>query len=269
MSKPWSAILALAACTGLTIGPARAVTTTTLAVDFEAPLFTPGQVTNNQYATGQGGWGGWNAIAVGPSLVWPLITSARAHSGTQSMLTTRDTRVISKALVDSGPDYPNNASPFNINAANPWWVQAWVYLNPGARAFLTLHNGLGACPQIVLSAANVPTVNSCLSQSPVEASLGAGAHGQWLFLQMVHADPTNQSVQFSITGSGIDYRRTLLSYSGPGSGAPNFLGVSGDAYWDDIRAGYGTAPAPVPEPSALLLMVAGLAVLCARHRRRS
>lgn len=257
----WIAAVALALSAA---GSAQALdtTTVTLDVDFESPTFTPGWVTTYQYATGQGGWGGWNAVAVAGSIVWPTITSAQAHSGSQSMLTTHDTRVISKALDASQGDYPDNAAPFSINAAVKWWVQAWVNINPGGTALLTLSNGLGGCPLIQIGVNDQPYVNSCLAHAPGEASLGPVAHGQWLFLQMAHTDTSTQEIQFSISGQGIAYSRTLAPYSGPGSGQPNFLGVSGDAYWDDIRAGHGDAPSPltspVPEPASLPMLTAGL-----------
>jgi hypothetical protein len=43
--------------------------------------------------------------------------------------------------------------------------------------------------------------------------------------------------------------------------------LAGDAYWDDVRVGYGPAPSAVPAPSALALLgCAGIGLAGARSR---
>jgi hypothetical protein len=264
---------------------APSATITTLNVDFESPVFSIGDISNDPNATGQGGWGGFNAIldGNGACCLRARVTAERAYSGTQSMLTTSDTRTINKALdaegtdpynTASGGEYPFHSGGFTLFPGYDWWVQARVWINPGGAARMALINGLGGCPLLDIgnfgfgNASGEPYANSCLSSSGSQPNLGAEAFGQWLLLEMVHTTAMGQGMEVRITGAGISRTISLASYSGPGSGNPAYLGLAGDAFWDDVRAGYGDAPAPVPLPGAAWLLVSALGAIAGRLRRR-
>lgn len=274
-------IVALAAGTSAT-----AATVITLDSDFESPEFTIGNIANDPNATGQGGWGGYNAILDqnGGCCLFARVTGERAHTGTQSMRTTSDTRTINKALDanpppgspnygNSGGEYPFHGGGFTLNGAFDWWVQAYVWINPGASARMTLLNGLGGCP--LLDIGNVgfgndqgePYANTCLANSGNQPNLGSQVYGQWLLLEMLHT-AGNGAMEFRISGTGVDWSISLSPYSGPGSGNPAYLGLAGDAFWDDVRAGYGDVPAPVPLPGAAWLLVSAVGALHRFGRRR-
>jgi hypothetical protein len=265
-----SASCAMLGCL-LAIGQAQATTITTLSSDFESPTFTVGPVGGNPpYTPGQGGWGGYNGIIVDSQLLVARISDEQAHSGTQSLRTVADTRTLVKALDPSQGEYPS-AGFFSINNAVDWWVQAWVRINPGGSALMTLVNGLGSCPLLQIASTGVPSVNGCISADNSQATLGAGAFDQWLALEMIHTTSMGQGVEFRITGPGISRTILLGNYSGPGSGSPQYIGLTGDAFWDDVRAGTGAAPAIslVPLPGAAWLLVSALGALAgpARFRR--
>jgi hypothetical protein len=231
------------------IGPASAAT---LSDDFESPAYTVGPIGGNPpYTQGQGGWGGFGTYT---------ITTAFAHGGTQSLLTS-GTGSLYKAL-DSG-------NPFDITYGNDWWVQGWVRVTSGGSgATLAVANGLGGCPLIALSGNATPYFNSCLGQDTGQPNPGANALDQWLLLRIVHTVSMGQGVDLTIAGTGVNVHSYLGQYSGPGSGNPVVMVLSGDAYWDDISAGYGAVPASVPVPAAGLLLASGIAPLF-RLRRRS
>lgn len=271
---------------GLAVGaPALAATVFTLDHDFESPAFTIGNISNDPNATGQGGWGGWNATLDenNACCLRARITDERAHTGTQSMRTTSDTRTINKALdaegtapynTDSSGEYPFHSGGFTLHPSYDWWVQAFVWINPGGAARMTLANGLGGCPLLDIgnfgggNDPGEPYANTCLSNSGNQPNLGSQAYGQWLLLEMVHTVAMGQTMEFRISGAGVDWSVALSPYSGPGSGNPAYLGLAGDAFWDDVRAGYGEAPAPVPVPAAAWLMISALGTLAARWHRR-
>jgi hypothetical protein len=266
---------------------AGAATVTTLSSDFEQPAFVAGNITNDPNVTGQGGWGGWNAVIEDGQLVRARVVDDRAYSGTQSLRTTSDTRVIAKALdaegtapynTDSTGEYPFHSGGFCLYPLYDWWVQTRVWINPGGSARFTLFNGLGGCP--VLDIGNFgagndpgePYANTCLANSGDQVNLGPSAYGQWLLLEMVHTTdmftPNGWAMEFRITGDGISRTIQLAPYSGPGSGNPAYVGLAGDAWWDDVRAGYGEAPAPpVPLPGAAWLLASSLGVLSYIRRR--
>jgi hypothetical protein len=277
----------------LAASSASAATLVTLDADFESPTFTIGNIANDPNATGQGGWGGYNAILDenNACCLRARITDERAHTGTQSMRTTSDTRVIQKALdanpqpgdpnyLSSGGEYPFHSGGFTLHPSFDWWVQAFVWINPGGAAGMTLVNGLGGCPLLHIGNLGFgndpgePYANSCLANSGDQPSLGSAAYGQWLLLEIVHTTamngtPNGAAIEFRISGVGIDRTIQLAPYSGAGSGNPAYLGLAGDAYWDDVRAGYGDVPAPVPVPAAAWLMVSALGTLAAHWRRRA
>jgi len=259
-------------------------TTVTLNVDFEAPTYATGAInspaTNPNLEAGQGGWGGFSSAA---------ISTAHAHSGTQSMFTQAWTgfypAMIYKPL--SGGSYaginpnPGAVTPFSIGAAQDWWVQAHVLIERGGSARMALQNGLGACPLLDIgsnapSAAGVPHVNGCITDATY-APLGDALYDQWLRLEMIHT-AGSAALTFRINGNGIDRTMTLSAYGGPGStAAVNYLGLAGAAYWDDIRAGTGALPTaggppPVgglPEPASLWLAAVGLAGAAETLHRRA
>lgn len=278
-------LLSTALAGALLAGPAVASTIITLSSDFESPTFTVGNISNDPNATGQGGWGGYNSVIENGQLVRARIVDDKAFSGTQSLRTTSDERVIGKALdaqglgnPNSGGEYPFHSGGFSLGSTQEWWVQTRVWINPGAAVRFTLYSGLGGCPLLDIgprpffsTPVGTPYANGCVSQSAPQASLGDGAFGQWLLLEMVHTPAMGAGMEFRITGPGIDRTIALGSYSGPGSGNPAYVGLSGDAWWDDVRAGYGPVPAPVPLPGAAWLMLTGLGTAAglARRRRRS
>jgi hypothetical protein len=242
----------------LCAGPAVA-TTVTLDSNFDS--LTVGAVGGNPgFTAGQGGWGGYHAAS---------ISNTYAHSGSQSLKTSPITipsfgylgSTINKALdATVSGEYPT-AGAFTINNAVDWWVQAWVRINAGGSAFMTLSNGLGSCPLLQILPTGKPEVNGCISSDYGQTTLGAGAFEQWLFVEMVHTTAMGQAMEFRITGPGISRTITLGNYSGPGSGSPAYLGLAGDAYWDDVKAGTGMALAIVPVPAAAWLMGGALILL--------
>lgn len=253
--------LAVALVGLLLAGPAAASTVITLNSDFESPTFTVGNIANDPDATGQGGWGGSNSVIEDSQLVRARIVDDKAYTGTQSLRTTSDTRSILKALdagglgnPGSGGEYPFHSGGFSLPSASDWWVQARVWINPGAAVRFTLASGLGGCPLIDIgprpffsTPVGTPYANSCVSQSGPQETLGDGAFGQWLLLEMVHTAAMGAGMEMRITGPGISRTIPLGSYSGPGSGNPAYVGLSGDAWWDDVRAGYGPVPADTAE----------------------
>lgn len=149
-----------------------------------------------------------------------------------------------------GGIYPTSTQTFNINPAENWWVQAWVRIDSGAGAV---------------------TFNRCVG-TPGVAPQGANVLNQWVLLTMVHTtsmiNGNGSFMQFSITGDNINYSLNA-SYSGAGSAQPVYLKLRGDAYWDDIQAGYGPLPAVVPVPAAASLLGGALGVLALARRRRA
>lgn len=278
MVRPHSVTLALAAM--VAAGSASAVTVTTLSSDFEAPAFTVGDISSDPNATGQGGWGGFNSVIEDGELLRARIVDDKAFSGTQSLRTTADRRPILKALdaagtapynTNSGGEYPFHSGGFTLYPTYDWWVQTRVWINPGAAVRFTLVNGLGGCPLLDIGDMGAgndpgePYANSCLANSGDQPNLGTAAYGQWLLLEMVHTTAmysvNGWYMEFRIKGDGIDRTIQLAPYSGPGSGSPAYLGLAGDAWWDDVRAGYGDAPAVVPLPGAAWLMFSALGAL--------
>jgi len=115
----------------------------------------------------------------------------------------------------------------------------------------------------------VPYPNTCTQHLPGLASLGSAAFDQWLLVELFHTASMGQGMVIRLSGAGVFEEYQLQSYSGPGSGNPSSLAIGGDAYWDDIRVGYGPLPAAVPAPSALALLgCAGIALARARMRAR-
>jgi hypothetical protein len=236
-------------------GAASAATTTTLAVDFESPLFTPGAIGNTCCAAGQGGF-------AGPATV----TTAQSHSGSQSLLTTGTTTV--KALDPTQGEWPV-AGFFQIPYASDWWAQAFVRVNSGGSgATFALSNSLGGCPLLQISGSGTPYFNSCTRDDSSHGSLGPSVLDQWVLLRMVHTASMGQGLDMSISGAGVDLTVRLDQYTGPGSGNPQHVGIYGNAYWDDISAGYGTAPAIVPVPAAGWLLGSACLSLLGRMRRK-
>jgi hypothetical protein len=76
-----------------------------------------------------------------------------------------------------------------------------------------------------------------------------------------------QDVEISITGDNVNFS-TILGYAGPpGVSTAQYISLSGDAYWDNVSAGYGAPPTIVPVPAAGWLLVSGIVGLAVRRRR--
>ena len=237
--------------------------TITFSTDFESPTYAPGPVLTQdpRFAVGQGGWGGYNAGEISTDF---------AHSGTQSLKTTwvPGGQSPNHALDASGsfPSYPE----FVIGYANDWWVQAWARITGGGGGVaMSLGNAFGSCPLVTISGSGLPYYNPCTRQDNTEASLGSAALDQWVLLRMTHTAAMGQAMDFSVIGGNWNFTVTLDQYTGPGSANPTVVSLFGDAYWDDVSAGYGAAPAVVPLPGAVWLLASSLGVLGARFRRRS
>ena len=246
----WLFGLAFAAVAG------TASASTTLNVDFESPLFTSGGIGGNCCVPGQGGWAGSGTV-----------TTAQAHSGLQSVLTTGNSVV--KALDPSQGEYPF-AGFFNIPYPTDWWAQTYVYVNSGGGgATMTLYNALGGCPLIQISSNATPYFNSCLGQDTSQGSLAAGIFDQWVLLRMVHTVAMGQGLDMSIIGPNINLTINMSQYGGPGSASPQYVSLAGNAYWDDVSAGFGIAPAVVPVPAAGWLLGSAYLSLLGWIRRKS
>lgn len=246
----WLLGLALSAMAGTTSA------STTLYTDFESPVFTPGAIGGNCCGAGQGGWAGSGTV-----------TTAQAHSGSQSVLTSGNNIV--KALDPSQGEYPF-AGFFDFPTTSDWWVQAYVYVNSGGGgATMTLYNSLGGCPLIQISGNATPLFHSCLAQDTSQGSLAAGIFDQWVLLRMAHTVSMGQGLDMSIIGPNINLTIDLAPYSGPGSGSPQYVSLAGNAYWDDISAGHGLAPAVVPVPATGWLLGSGCLSLLGWIRRKA
>lgn len=225
----------------------------TLNVDFESPAFSVGAIGGNCCVAGQGGW-------IGGS-----VSATTAHSGTQSLLTTTNS---DKALDPSQGDYPF-AGFFDIPYSTDWWVQAWVNVTPGGSgARMTVYNALGGCPLMQISGNGTPYFHSCSQDDSSHGSLGAGVLDQWVLMRMVHTTAMGQGLAMSIidANANVILAITLSQYTGPGSGSPQYVDLSGNAYWDDVSAGFGPAPAVVPVPTAGILLFSALSSLLVRRR---
>lgn len=246
--------------------PVSAATVTTLDVDFENPSFTIGLIGGNPpYSGGQGGWGGYGSAA---------ITDSQAHSGTQSLasggisLTPHGSNHTLDPAIDG--DYPSNTVNFPTGYLADWWLHAWVYVPA---------NGLGARMSVLpwgwylqVSGTGVLSVETALSGqgSAIIADAGALALDRWVYLEMAHTtsmqDSNGSYMELRFLSDRFDY----TVQRGYGASGPNsqYVFLSGDAYWDDVAAGRGLAPAPVPIPGALWLFAPALALLTANGRRR-
>lgn len=227
-------------------GTAQAATITTLSVDFESPAFTAGAVA------GQGGWGGSAAGS---------ISGAQAHGGIQSLasggsLTTGATHAPDAA---NQGEYPFSSVTFPTGFASDWWAQGWVRVTSG---------GVGArlaMPTwgwyIGISGTGTPTVESAVPGQPAIdlPNQGANLLDQWILVRMVHSTATDncsagvlgRCIDFSFLGANVDLTFSNgYTASGPYS---QYLMLTGDAFWDDVSAGTGEAPSPVPLPGAAWL----------------
>ena len=259
--------LGLALLSLLLPGFASAATINTLGVvDFESPTFSVGVIGGNPlYTPGQGGWGGYSPGA---------ISDAQAHSGTQSLQTSLAHGGglayggATKVLDASGGEYPYGA-PFSIAVSTDWWVQAWVNVSSsGGGAQMALATGFGSCPYVQISGGGTPIVEPCTAGVPplVFANQGANVLDQWVLLRMVHSTSMLNEFEISIIGPNVNFS-AMMGYSGPpGVSAEQFLVLTGDAFWDDVSAGYGPPPPLVPEPALALLLGACAVAFSVRRR---
>ncbi len=253
----------------LAVGQAQAgsITTTTLSVDFESPTFAVGAIGGNPGLTaGQGGWGGYSPGA---------ISAAQAYSGTQSLQTVLAGYLgyggATKVLDATNGEYPIDASVFNIGPSFDWWVQARVYVaSGGVGARMTLANGLGGCPYLQISGTGTPSVEPCTAGvPPVDlANQGANVLDQWVLMQMVHTTSMLGEFEISFIGPNVNVSATMGYAGPPGTSTEQYIILGGDAFWDDVSAGYGPVPAPVPLPAAAWLLIPALGALAGRVRRR-
>lgn len=227
----------------------------TLDVNFEDP-FSVGPVA------GQYGWGESGSIS-----------TAQAHSGTQSLQTSLVVNLnfgtALKALDATGGEYPFGASNFSFGQYTDWWVQGWVrVVSGGGGARMGLVSG--PCPYVQVSGSGTPTIEPCIAGEPPVSfpSEGADVLDQWILMRMVHTTSMTTNVEISILGDNVNFS-TTLGYAGPpGVSTASYITLSGDAYWDDISAGYGQAPAIVPAPAAGWLLMTAFGTLLTRTLRR-
>lgn len=256
--------LGLALLSLLLPGFASAATINTLGVvDFESPTFSVGVIGGNPlYTPGQGGWGGYSPGA---------ISDAQAHSGTQSLQTTLAGYLgyggATKVLDASGGEYPFGA-PFSIHATTDWWVQAWVNVSSsGGGAQMALATGFGSCPYVQISGSGTPTVEPCSPGLPPInlANQGANVLDQWVLFRIVHSASMLNEFEVSIIGPNVNFSTTMAYAGPPGVSEEQFLVLGGDAFWDDVSAGYGPPPPLVPEPATALLLAAAFGALAVRR----
>lgn len=268
MKKYSGTILSTSLVALLVTGQALAATITTLNVNFESPAFTTGPIGGNPgFSAGQGGWGG-DASS---------ISTAQAHSGTQSLrsggtLITGATHSLDPATQGN---YPVAGVTFGTSYNTDWWVQAWVRVASG---------GVGAQLSIptwgwylAISGTGTPSLESAIPGQPATslANQGSNILDQWIFLQISHsstapceaAGAPGRCMDFRILGQNVDlaYSRYYTA-SGPYS---QYVQLRGDAYWDDVQAGYGPAPAPVPLPGAAWLFISAFGTLLGKARRET
>lgn len=252
----------------LLLAGGASATTVTLDVDFES--FTTGSVA------GQYGWGIFS-----PSFP-ETITTAQAHGGsTRSLYTGMPDPYnqplgsgATKALdAASQGEYPTSSVTFPTGYASDWWVQAWVRVESGGTGARLMINTWGW--YLAISGTGTPTVESAIPATPPTAlpNQGANVLDQWVFVQMAHDSATDgcgqgvpgRCIDFTILGDNVNltYSRYYTA-AGPFS---QYLVLSGDAFWDDVRAGTGLAPTAVPVPAAGWLLASALGTLAGWRRR--
>lgn len=235
----------------VTAGTASAAST--LNVDFESPTFSVGAIGGTCCVAGQDGW------------IGGAVSAATAHSGTQSLQTTTSS---DKALDPNQGEWPQ-AGFFNIPYSTDWWVQAWVNVTPGGSgARMTVYNTLGGCPLMQISGNGTPYFHSCTRDDGSHGTLGSDVLNQWVLMRMTHTTAMGQGLAMSIIDANASeiLAITLDQYTGPGSANPQYVDLSGNAYWDDVSAGYGPVPAVVPVPAAGILMFSALSSLLVGRR---
>jgi hypothetical protein len=253
----------------LFLAGATSATTVTLDEGFET--FTVGSVG------GQNGWGIFS-----PSFP-ETITTAQAHgAGTKSLYTGMPDPYnqplgsgATKALdAATQGEFPGSSVTFPTGYASDWWVRAWVRVESGGTGARMMISTWGW--YLSISGTGTPTAESAIPATPPATlpNQGANVLDQWVFVQMAHNSATDgcaqgvpgRCIDFSILGDNVNlsYSRYYTA-SGPLS---QYLVLSGDAYWDDVSAGTGLAPAVVPLPAAGWLLASALGTLAGRQRRK-
>lgn len=250
----------------LFLAGAAPATTVTLSEGFES--FSTGPVG------GQNGWGIFS-----PSFP-ESVTTAQAHGGSTKSLYTGMPDPFNQPLgagatkaLDAANqgEYPFSSVTFPTGYASDWWVQAWVRVESGGTGARLMINTWGW--YLGISGTGTPTVESAIPATPPAdlPNQGANVLDQWVLVRMVHdsaapcaGNNNGQCIDFSILGDNVNlsYSRYYTA-SGPSS---QYLVLSGDAWWDDVSAGTGLAPAVVPVPAAGWLLASALATLAGRRR---
>jgi hypothetical protein len=173
-----------------------------------------------------------------------------------------------KVLEPSGGEYPLGGA-FSIAPTTDWWVQSWVHVSSsGGGARMALATGFGSCPWVQISATGTPTVEPCTAGvPPIDlANQGANVLDQWVLFRIVHTTSMLNEFEVSIIGANANFS-TTMGYAGPpGVSDEQFLVLGGDAFWDDVSAGHGAAPAVVPLPGAVWLLASAMGTLLGRRR---
>jgi hypothetical protein len=243
---------ALAGLLLLAAGAAHAdipATTITQHVDFEAPLYTPGWATGQQELQGDN-----SIIDANGNLVRASISNTRAFSGTQSLHTTSDSRPLSVPLVAGN----GGTVDFPMSSTTDWWVQARVFVEPGNAFNFQMYSWVGTCPALNVDGGGTVFAHTCTVQYlNVLPPMGPERFNQWLQVSISFA-ANSGILNYSVHGDSFSWQQSLVGNgTGPGNGYARWLGLSGDAYWDDVMAGGGPLPSPVPEPATLSLWAVG------------
>jgi hypothetical protein len=247
----------------LFLAGAASATTVTLNEGFES--FNTGSVA------GQYGWGIFS-----PSFP-ETITTAQAYGGSTKSLYTgmpapynQPFGAGAKKALDpaSQGEYPVSSVTFPISYASSWWVQAWVRVESGGVGAAMMVQGI---TNQALQISGTGTVSVTPGGTPIvlpNQGNGTNRLDEWLFVRIAH-DPsmgiTSEKLEVTVLGPGTNLSYQTQYFSS--SPYAQYLVLSGDAYWDNVMAGTGLAPAIVPVPPAAWLFGSAIAALMGWRRR--